>query len=319
MRLARYALRRLLFIVPVVLGAIFIAFFLTRIVPGNPIDRVAGPYVSNERRAEMKHEAGLDLPFYQQFANYLGNLAQGDMGISYTTAQPVIKDLTERLPATVELVTYGIGLAILVGIPLGIISAVKRGSLIDHLSRVISVAGVSVPLFWLALVLLFFFFFSLRLLPGPLGRLPTGMAAPQTITGFFTIDSLLTGNWEAFREAVRALVLPVIVLGLVAMAPIARMTRSSMVDALESDYIRAARAMGLPGRVIIWRYALKNALLPVITIIAAVYGYAIGGEVLLEYIFAWPGIGLYSFNAILASDFPAIQGFIILVTSSYIL
>lgn len=319
MRLARYTLRRLLFLVPVVLGAVFIAFFLTRIVPGDPIAKVTGGYYTEEARDELRKKAGLDKPFYEQFAVYIVNLAQGDMGISYTTAQPVLEDLTDRLPATLELVTYAILLAILVALPLGMLSAVKRGSLIDHISRVISVAGVSLPLFWLGIMLSFFFFYSLGWLPGPLGRLPMSMEPPPRITGFFTIDSLLTGNLESFRESVRALVLPVVTLAFIVMAPIARMTRSSMVDALESDYVRAERAMGLPNRLITWRYALKNALVPVIVTIAGVYGYAIGGEVILEYIFTWPGIGLYSFNAILGSDFPAVQGFIVLVTSSYVL
>lgn len=319
MRLARYTLRRLLFLVPVILGAVFIAFFLTRIVPGDPIAKVTGGYYTEEAREELRRKAGLDKPFYEQFAVYVVRLAQGDMGTSYTTAQPVLKDLTDRLPATLELVTYAILLAILVALPLGMLSAVKRGSILDHISRVVAVAGVSLPLFWLAIMFSFFFFYSLGWLPGPLGRLPMSMPPPPRVTGFFTVDSLLTGDLEVFRESVRALVLPVATLAFIVMAPIARMTRAAMVDALESDYVRAERAMGLPNRLITWRYALKNAILPVIVTIAGVYGYAIGGEVILEYIFTWPGIGLYSFNAILGSDFPAVQGFIVLVTGSYVL
>ncbi len=319
MRLARYALRRLLFVIPVVLGAIFITFLLTRIVPGNPIERVAGPYADDERVAEMKREANLDKPFYAQFVIYLGELLRGDLGTSYTTAQPVKKDLVDRFPASLELVLYGMLLAVCLALPLGVVSAVQRGTWVDHLSRVLAVLGVSVPIFWIGLVLLSFFYSRLGWLPGAQGRLPIGMPEPERITGLFTVDALLHGQWDVFREAVKSIVLPVTTLALVSMAPIARMTRATMIEALESDYVRTSRSLGLPSRVIIMHHAFKNAILPVLTLIAAVVGYAIGGEVLIELIFAWPGLGLYSYNAIISSDFPAIQGFIILATTIYIL
>ncbi len=319
MRLARYALRRLLFVIPVVLGAIFITFLLTRIVPGNPIERVAGPYADDERVAEMKREANLDKPFYAQFVIYLGELLRGDLGTSYTTAQPVKKDLVDRFPASLELVLFGMVLAVGLALPLGVLSAVKRGTWVDHLSRVLAVLGVSVPIFWIGLVLLSFFYSRLGWLPGAQGRLPIGMPEPERITGLFTVDALLRGQWDVFREAVKSIVLPVTTLALVSMAPIARMTRATMIEALESDYVRTSRSLGLPSRVIIMHHAFKNAILPVLTLIAAVVGYAIGGEVLIELIFAWPGLGLYSYNAIISSDFPAIQGFIILATTIYIL
>ncbi|MFN8457205.1 MAG: ABC transporter permease [Anaerolineae bacterium] len=319
MRLLRYTIRRILLLVPVLLAAIFIAFFLTRILPGNPIDRVVPPYISQERRDEMKRQAGLDKPFYVQFVVYLADLTRGDMGVSYTTAQDVSKDLKERFPATFELVTIAMLLAIGLGIPIGVISAISQDRWPDHIGRVISVLGVSMPIFWLALVLLYVFFYRLEWAPAPLGRISAVLSAPKFITGLFTIDSLLTGNWTVFKSAATTLILPVVTLGFTAMAPIARMSRSSMIEALESEYIRTAICMGLPKRVIYFQHAFKNALLPIITIIAAVYGYALGGEVLVEYIFAWPGLGLYVFNAILASDFPAIQGFIILVTAIYVL
>lgn len=319
MRLVRYALRRLVFVLPVVVGAIFIAFLLTRIVPGNPIAKVAGPYASNAQRAAMKHAAGLDRPFYVQFVRYLGDLVHGDMGISYETAQPVTKDLWQRFPASFELVFYGMLLAIAMAIPLGVVSAVKRGTWVDHVSRVIAVLGVSVPIFWIGLVLLSIFYTRLGWLPGPSGRLPIGMNGPHRVTGLYTIDALIAGQWGLFWDAAKALVLPVVTLAVVAMAPIARMTRAAMVEALDSDYVRTSRSLGLPTRVIIFHHAFKNALLPVLTLLAAVFGYAIGGEVLIELIFAWPGLGLYSYNAIVNSDFPAIQGFIILATLIYIL
>lgn len=319
MRLIRYAIRRILLLVPVLVVAIFIAFALTRILPGNPLARVLPPYISDAERARKMAEVGLDRPFYEQFAMYLGDLIEGDMGVSYTTAQPVTKDLWTRFPATFELVTYAMLLALALAIPIGIISALYKDSWPDHVGRILSVLGVSMPIFWLALLLLYTFFFRLEWAPAPLGRINALLNAPKDITGLYTLDALLTGNWEAFRSALAHLALPVITLGFTAMAPIARMTRSSMIEALESEYIRTAVCMGLPNRIIHFQHAFKNALLPILTITAAVYGYALGGVVLVEFVFSWPGMGLYVLNAILASDFPAIQGFIVLVTSVYVL
>jgi peptide/nickel transport system permease protein len=319
MRLLRYALRRLLFVVPVLLAALFLTFALTRIVPGNPIDRVAGPYVSNERRAEMKHQAYLDRPFYTQFALYVRDLVHGKMGVSYTTAQDVSKDLRQRFPATFELVTYAMLIAVVMAVPLGIAAAIKKDSWVDHVARVVSVSGVSMPIFWLGLILLYVFFFKYNWLPGPVGRTGSATSDFDSITGFLTLDTLLRGDFATFWEVVKALILPCVTLGFVAMAPIARFTRATMAEVLESDYIRTARSLGLPFRVVIFQQALKNALIGILTIIAAVYGYALGGEVLVEIIFNWPGLGQYSYNAILSSDFPAIQGFVLLVTFIYML
>ncbi len=319
MRLLRYSIRRILLLVPVLAAATFLTFALTRILPGNPLDRVLSPYISQELRAEMKREAGFDRPFYEQFYVYLIDLSHGDMGVSYTTAQEVSKDLGERLPATFELVTAAMFVAISLGVPLGAMSAIAKGRWTDHIGRVVSVLGVSTPIFWLALMLLYLFFFRLEWVPGPIGRIDVLLSAPQTISGLFIIDAALTGNWKVFTSAVACLTLPTITLGFTAMAPIARMTRATLIEALESDYIRTATCMGLPKRVIYLQHAFQNALLPIITIIAAVYGYVLGGEVIVEYIFSWPGLGLYAFNAILASDFPAIQGFILLMTAIYVL
>jgi ABC-type dipeptide/oligopeptide/nickel transport system permease component len=318
MRLLRYALRRLLLVVPVLAAALFLTFALTRIVPGNPIDRVAGPYVSDEQRAAMKHEAYLDRPFYTQFALYVRDLANGKMGVSYTTAQDVSKDLRQRFPASFELVTYAMLIAVLIAVPLGIAAAIRKDSWIDHVARVVSVLGVSMPIFWLGLILLYVFFFKYGWFPGPLGRTGSATSDFDDITGILTIDTLIRGDFAMFREVVKALVLPCVTLGFVVMAPIARFTRATMAEVLESDYIRTARSLGLPFRVVIFQLALKNALIGILTIIAAVYGYALGGEVLVEIIFNWPGLGLYSYNAILSSDFPAIQGFVLLVTFVYI-
>jgi len=319
MRIFRYILRRLALLIPVLLGTLFIAFFLTRILPGNPIDRVAGPYISQEKREAMKREARLDLPFHQQFYLYLLDLVtKGDMGTSYTTAQPVARDLLQRFPATLELVLYGMGLAVALAIPLGILSALHKDSPIDHAGRVIAVVGVSVPVFWLGLVFLYVFFLKLQWAPPPVGRLPPTMSPPPHVTGLYTLDAVLAGQQDLFKAALAALVLPAISFAVTAMAPLARMTRSAMVEALESEYVRAALALGLPRRVIIWDYAFRNAVIPILTIFAGVFGYALGGVVLVEFVFSWPGLGLYTLNAILSSDFPAIQGAILLVTTVYV-
>jgi len=318
-RLLRYTVRRVLLLVPVLLAAMFITFLLTRIVPGNPIDRVAGPYVSQARRDEMKHLARLDLPFYAQFGLYLGDLAHGEMGTSYTTAQPVTQDLRDRLPATLELVLFSMFIAVGLGVPIGVISALTRDEWPDQVGRVVSVMGVSLPIFWLALMLLYLFFYQWNIAPAPMGRLPITMSAPNTITGLYTLDALFAGDFDVFRSALAAMILPAIAAGLTAMAPITRMARSSMINALESDYVRTARTLGLPSWRVVMQHAFKNAVPPLLTIVAAVFGFAIGGEVLIEYIFAWPGLGQYAYNAILAGDFPAIQGFILLVTTAYVL
>jgi ABC-type dipeptide/oligopeptide/nickel transport system permease component len=319
MRLFMYALRRVLLLVPVLVVALFLTFALTRIVPGNPIDRVTGPYVTDERRAELKHEAYLDRPFYTQFAYYVRDLVHGDMGTSYSTAQEVTKDLRQRFPATFELVTYAMLLAVAIALPLGITAALRRDSWVDNVARVVSVLGVSMPIFWLGLILLYVFFYYLGWLPGPVGRTASATTFSNDITGILTIDALLQGDLELFWNAVKALILPVVTLAFVAMAPIARLTRATMAEVLESDYVRTARSLGLPFRTVVLRHALKNALVPIITVIAAVYGYALGGEVLVEIIFSWPGLGQYSYQAILNSDFPAIQGFVLLVTALYML
>jgi peptide/nickel transport system permease protein len=318
MRLLRYIIRRLLLLIPVLLGALLVAFILTRVVPGNPIERVAGPYASDEEVARLTAEANLDEPVIKQFLIYLGDVLQGDLGDSFFTGQPVADDLLSRFPATMELVLYGMILAIVLAVPLGVLAATRHGTVIDHVSRVIAVLGVSVPVFWIGLVLLTIFYDKLGWLPGPVGRLPIGAQGPSKVTGLYTVDAIIAGDWSTFINAVKALILPAVTIGITAMAPIARMTRSTMIDALNSDYIRTARSMGLPSRRIVLHHALKNAMIPVLTLIAAVFGFLIGGEVLVEIIFSWNGVGLYSYNAILNSDFPAIQGFILVVTTIYI-
>ncbi len=317
MRVARYAIRRVVLVIPVLLGVTFISFVLTRVMPGNPIDRITSVYVPEARIEELKREAGLEDPVYIQYLRYIGGLIKGDLGTSFITGLPVASELAQRFPATFELTTYGMLLTMLIGIGMGMLAAANRDGFLDHIVRVISVAGYSMPVFWLGLVLIFVFFFKLRLAPAPLGRIPPMVPAPADITGLYTIDSLVAGDWTALAASARALVLPVVTLALSSLAPIARITRSEMVEALDSEYVRTARSLGLPQPTVL-RYTLRNGLLPILTMAASIYGYLLSGSVLIEVIFAWPGMGQYAFNAIVNSDYTAVQGYIILITFSYL-
>ena len=313
-----YAVRRLLLLIPVLLGVTLITFFLTRVIPGNPIDQLVSPLASPAQRLQLIHQHGLDEPVIKQYFSYVKDLLHGDLGTAFTTSQPVLTDLTTRFPATFELTLCAMILAVLFGVPLGIAAAVRANRWVDHFSRVLAVIGIALPVFWVSLTCLYIFFFKLHWLPAPYGRIDPSIDPPTHITGLWTIDSLLTGNWEAFRSTAEALILPVGVLAFAVMAPIARITRSGMLEALESDYVRGARSLGLDARTVVFGHALRNALLPLITMIAIVYGYLLGGVVLVEEIFAWPGLGRYVFDAITSSDYPAVQGFILYATTLYV-
>ncbi|HZT15635.1 MAG TPA: ABC transporter permease [Gaiellaceae bacterium] len=314
-----YALRRLVLLVPVLLGVTLVTFALTRVIPGNPINQLISPLASPAERASLIHQHGLDQPFYVQYVDYVRDLLHGDLGTSFTTSQPVLHDLTSRFGATFELTLYAMLVALVVGVPLGIAAAVRQGRLIDHVSRILAVSGIALPVFWTSLTLLYIFFLRLHVLPAPYGRIDPSIQPPRHLTGLLTVDSLLTGDWTALRSSAEALILPVGVLAFGVMAPIARITRSGMLEALESDYVRAARSLGLPERTVVLRHAFRNATLPLITMVAVVYGYLLGGVVLVEQIFAWPGLGRYVFNAITSSDYPSVQGFILYATTIYVL
>ena len=311
--------RRLVLLIPVLLGVTVVTFTLTRIIPGNPIDLMVSPLASQETRDKIAENAGLNDPLWVQYFRYIGGVSRGDFGDSFVTNQPVLDDLTSRFMPTFELTLFAMLLAMLLAVPLGIASAVWQGTWIDHVSRLLAVFGVAMPVFWVSLVAIYVFFFVLHWLPAPQGRISVMIPPPDSITGLFTIDALLTGNWQAFKSSVQSILMPAAVLAFAAMAPLARMTRASMIEALEADYTRAARALGLSEWSIILRHALRNAILPVITMIAIVYGYLLGGVVLVENVFAWPGLGRYVYIAIASSDYPALQGFILYSTSVYVL
>ena len=316
---ARYVIRRLALAPLALLGVSVITFVLIRIVPGDPTDRLVGAaFLTEERRAEIRREYGLDRPWPVQFVTYLRGLTGGDLGTSFLTSRPVAADLRQRFPATLELTLAAMLFAIVVALPLGAASAVWAHSWLDHVGRVLAVVGVSMPVFWSGLILLYMFFFLWPLAPAPIGRLEPHLLTPATVTGLFTVDALVARDGAALVGALRSLALPALALGLAAMAPLARMARAAMREALSSDYVRAARALGLAEGTVIVRHALRASWVPVVTMIAVVFGYQLGGVVLVEAVFAWPGLGQYAYHAVANADYPAVQGFILYATGMYL-
>lgn len=310
MRTTRLVFTRLLWIVPVAAGVMTITFFVGRVFSGDPTNLYAPPQADAALRAKVRASLGLDKPLINQYFTYLKDLLHGNLGTSFTTGRGVGSDLLERMPATLELGTIALALGIVIGIPLGVIAAVKRNKWSDFMVRVFSLGGMALPAFWVGLILLWLFFVSWGILPGPVGRLPVNVTGPPTVTGFLLVDSLLAGNFSLWWQAARQLILPSLTLGYGALGPIARVTRASMVDALESEYVRTTVAMG-HRRSTIWWYALRNALLPVLTMIGTTVGYLFSGAVLVEAVFGWPGVGAYALQAIQNSDFAALQGFVL--------
>ena len=319
MPLYLYILRRAILTVPLLIGITLIAFIIAHIVPADPITANLGQRAMSDPAivAAFKAEWGLDKPVPTQYLIYVGNLLRGNLGTSIRTKRPVLDDLKAYLPATLELATtstfFGVGL----GLFLGVLSAVERGKPVDFFARFISLIGISAPVFWMALLSLTIFYVGLRIVPG-LGRLDTSIAAPPVVTGLLTIDSLLSGRWDAFSNAVGHLILPSLVLGSYSMGLITRVTRSSMLETLEQDYIRTARSKGLRERIVRQRHALRNALIPVVTVIGLSYGTLLSGAVLTETIFAWPGIGRYAYQASTTLDFPVIMGVSLVIALIFI-
>jgi len=250
---------------------------------------------------------------------YVDDLAHGNLGNSLATGQPVVTEIVSRLPASAELTLFGLIISILIAVPLGILAAVKQGSWIDHACRVVATAGVSLPVFFTGLLLVYVFYFLLGWAPAPLGRLDVFFSAPPQVTGFYLIDSLIAGDFQTFRASLSQLILPGATLAIFSLAPIARMTRASMLEVLASDYVRTARASGLSPYTVIITYAFRNAMLPVITTLGMVFSFLLGANVLVEKVFAWPGIGSYAVEALLASDFAPVQGFVLTMAVMYVM
>ena len=303
----------------VVLGVVTITFLLTRVFIADPTDLFVSPTADATERARIRESLGLSAPLPVQYVTFIGSLVRGDLGTSYLTNRPVTVDLLDRLPATLELALYALVIGSVLGIAVGVIAAVREGTWFDHVTRVVTVSGLALPQFWLGLMLVWIFFVLLGIAPGPTGRLPIGVSPPPSVTGFYLPDSLLAGDMKTFWASLRQLWLPVMTLSYGVFAPIARGARSSMLLALKADYVRTARALGLSQARTWFIYALKNAMLPVLTMLAGTVGWAFSGAVLVEGVFAWPGVGQYALSALQASDFPAVQGFVLYAAILYVI
>lgn len=319
MPLYQFILRRLLFVIPLLFGITLVAFLIANAVPADPINaNLPQSQLNNQELVEaFRREWGLDKSPAEQYVTYVGNLLQGNFGRSIKTRQPIADDIARFLPATIELATTAAIVGVAFGVILGIVSAVWYNKPVDFVARTLSLVGVSVPVFVLALLGLIIFHAQLRWVAGP-GRLSARIAAPPEVTGFMTVDALIAGQWNTFGDAVSHLILPSLVLGLYISGIISRVTRSSMLEVLSQDYMRTARSKGLRERFIIIRHGLKNALMPVVTIVGLSYGNLLAGAVLTESIFAWPGIGRYMFRASTSQDFPAIMGVSLLIALIYL-
>lgn len=307
----RAALLRVAQSIPVVIGVVIISFLLTRALPGDPAVYFAGVAADTASIEQTRIAMGLDKPLLQQFFIYVGDLLQGDLGQSLLSGRSVTEDLAKRLPASLELTLTALLLAIAIAVPLGVLAATRPGTWVDHLCRVVVTAGVSLPTFFTGILLIYIFYYLLGIAPSPLGRLDFIYLDPDYVTGFYLIDAALMGDWETWRGAAKQLILPATTLALFTLAPIARMTRAAMLTALSSDFIRTARAAGLSSQTILYRYAFRNALLPVVTTLGMVFSFALGANVLVEKVFAWPGIGSYAVEALVVSDYAAVQGFVL--------
>ncbi len=319
MPLHLYLVRRILLMIPLVFGISLMAFIVANTVPADPTAANLGERAAADPEivAAFQRKWGLDQPIHIQYLTYLKNLLHGDLGTSIRSHRPITEELARYLPATVELSTAGILVSLVAGVIFGVISAVWRNRPIDFVVRIFSLIGVSAPVFWLALIGQLVLYRNLGLVPGP-GRLDIVLTAPPTVTGLYIIDSILAGQWHILGNALSHLILPALVLGAFSMGLIARITRSSMLEVLSLDYITTARSKGLRERLVIIRHALRNALMPVVTVIGLAYGNLLSGAVLTETIFAWGGIGLYAYNSARTLDFPAIMGVSMLIAMVFI-
>jgi peptide/nickel transport system permease protein len=300
------------------LGLLAVTFFIGRVIPVDPVLAIVGDRAPEHVVARVREELGLNKPLYEQFAIYIHKVAHGDFGTSVLTANPVLQDIARTFPATLELATLGILIGVTVGVPLGVWAAVRRGGIVDQVVRVMGLIGYSVPIFWLGLMALVLFYARLGWVSGP-GRIDVVYQYTlQPVTGLLLVDAALGGEWEAFRNALSHLILPASLLGYFSLAYISRMTRSFMLNELSQEYVVAARAKGLSEARIIWRHALRNAMVPLVTVIALSYAGLLEGSVLTETVFAWPGLGLYLTNSLQNADMNAVLGATIVVGSVFI-
>jgi len=307
--LARFLVRRIVTAVLLAVGITLVTFVLTNLVPGDPVAANLGQRALGDPAivAQWRADHGLDRPLPQQYLLHLEGLLHGDLGTSQQSHRPVRDDLAEAVPATLELAGAAILVSLILGVGFGVIAALRRDRISDHVLRVLSLIGISVPTFWLALVAFYVFFFRLQITPGS-GRIDPGMTPPPQVTGLYTVDALLSGRWDVFSSAVGHLAAPALVLALYTIGLLTRFTRSAVLEVLGQDYVRAARAKGLPGRVVLFRYVLRPALVPVITVAGLAFGSLLSGTVLVEAVFAWPGVGQYAYKSATTLDLPAVMG-----------
>jgi ABC-type dipeptide/oligopeptide/nickel transport system permease component len=317
--MAWLVLKRLFGALPNLAGIVVITFLLTRALPGDPAAVLAGGAGTQEAVEQVRAQLGLDRSLPEQFWRYVQDLARGDLGQAYSTGQPVAQELITRLPASLEVVFAALLLAVAVALPLGIAAARRPNSWVDHACRLITTAGVSLPTFFTGLLLAYLFYFVLGWAPSPIGRLDPYLSPPPEITGFYTVDSLLAGEPRLFVASLSQLALPALTLGIFVLAPLARMTRASMLSVLSADFVRTARASGLSTTTVLVRYAFRNALLPVVTTLGMVFSFLLGMSVIVEKVFAWPGVGSFALEALVASDYAPVQGFVLTMAVLYTL
>jgi peptide/nickel transport system permease protein len=316
MRIAALAARRILWMPPTLFGLVLIVFAISHVVPADPARIMAGENAPPEQVAKIRHKFGLDLPLPEQFERYVADVATGNLGVSLFTQRPIAEDLLARLPATFELALYAITFAVLFGVPLGVVAALSRNSLLDHMVRVLTISGLAMAAFWLAILLQLLFSMWLGVTPVQ-GRIDGW--GPEPITGFYTMDALLRGDWETLGQSLRYLALPVATLALPAMATIVRFTRAGVLNVMSSNFVFYQTAMGIPRRRIVWKYILRSALIGTLTQIGLIFGTLIANAVVVEAVFDWPGLGSYAVGSILQSDYNAIMSFTLFIGVVFIL
>ena len=314
----RILLKRFVMLLFVTAGVTVICFVISRKIPGDPAQMILGPRATPQAIAELREHLGLDRPIASQYATYVKDLARGDFGTSITSRQPVLPELVSYMPATVELMASALLMSLIIGIPLGVLTAVRRDTWVDELGRGIAILGISTPTFWLGLVLMLLFYAQLGWLPGS-GRLDVNIEPPPHWTGFYLVDAAIAGDGLAWRSALAHLVLPALTLSLASIGTIVRLIRSSMIEVLAEDYIRTARAYGLSRWRILYVHALKNALIPFVTVLGLELASLLFGSVVIESVFAWPGVGSHILASILNLDFPVIMAFTVVASGVYVL
>lgn len=316
--MGRFIVRRLLLLIPILFGLTLLIFVFIHLLPGDPARTILGERATPENYARVRAALGLDLPLYEQYFRYMGGLVQGDLGRSFITNRDVVDDFFLRFPATIELSVTAMIFAIGLGIPLGMLTAKRRGGWVDQFGTVAALLGISIPIFFLGLMLKYMFAIEIPILPAE-GRIDLAAARFPRVTNFMTIDALLALNFEGFVDSLRHLVLPAVALGTIPLAVIMRITRASVIDVLSEDYVRTARAKGLRERMIDNRHVLRNALLPVMTVIGLQTGLLLGGAILTETIFAWPGVGRWMYEAVTTRDYQVIQSGVLLLALIFVL